>query len=284
PAVKAAIYLPSALTSDREGNIYLASRSGIGWNIRKIGPEGKISLLAGNGQMGTEGDGGPATQASFYAISDIAADGKGVLYVADQTNPFIRKIDKNGIVSKVAENAWKELGDKVHPNGVAADSAGNIYVSDSAGCVIRKIAVADGQVSVFAGTGDFEDSGDGGPALSAGIRSPGGLAFSPQGELYVAEEQSNRIRKIGKNGIISRAAGTGEPGYSGDGGPATEARLKGPHRMAFDARGNLYFTDRDNGHVRKVDARGVIANVAGNQNIGWMQDGLEVRITVQDFP
>ncbi|MBI4384304.1 MAG: SMP-30/gluconolactonase/LRE family protein [Nitrospinae bacterium] len=284
PALKAAIYLPSALTADRDGNIYLASRSGIGWNIRKIDPQGKISLLAGNGQMGTEGDGGPAMRASFYAISDISADNKGVLYVADQSNPFVRKIDKNGTVSKVAENSWKELGDKVHPNGVAADAAGHIYVSDSAGCAIWRIDAADGKVSVFAGTGDFEDSGDDGPALSAGIRSPGGLAFSPQGELYVAEEQSNRIRRIDKNGIISRVAGTGEPGFSGDGGAATDARLKGPHRMVFDAKGNLYFTDRDNNHVRKIDARGVIASVAGNQNIGWMQDGLEVRITVQDFP
>ena len=89
---------------------------------------------------------------------------------------------------------------------------------------------------------------------------------------------------INKDGIISLVAGIGIPGFSGEGGPATEAQLKSPYRLAFDKEGNLYFTDRENNRVRKIDKAGIITTLAGNSNIGWMQDGLEVRITVQNFP
>ena len=199
-------------------------------------------------------------------------------------NQNIRKIDKNGIIATVANKNWKNIKDEeIHPNGIVVDAEGNIFVSDSGSSKIRKID-REGNVATFAGNGQFEDTGDGGPAIDAGIRSPGGLALSPSGDLYIAEETSHRIRKIDKNGIISRVAGTGVPGFSGDGGPATQAQLKSPYRMVFDSAGNLYFTDRDNNRVRKIDVSGTIATIAGNDNIGWMQDGLEVRITVHNFP
>ena len=211
-------------------------------------------------------------------------DRDGNVYLADYINQNIRKIDKDGIIITVAEENWKSIKDEeIHPNGIAVDEAGNIFVSDSGSSKIRKID-AMGNVTTYAGNGQFKDSGDGGPAIEAGIRSPGGLAFSPGGELYIAEETTHRIRKIDKDGIISLVAGTGIPGFSGEGGPATLAQLKSPYRMAFDAKGNLYFTDRDNNRVRKIDLKGVITTLAGNSNIGWMQDGLEVRITVHNFP
>jgi len=102
--------------------------------------------------------------------------------------------------------------------------------------------------------------------------------------LYIAEQTTHRIRKVDSSGIITRYAGTGELGYSGDGGPAIEANIKTPFRMDFDRKGNLYFSDRDNNRVRKVDASGIITTIAGHSNIGWLQDGLEVRITVHNFP
>ncbi|MFQ5451638.1 MAG: hypothetical protein ACE5E9_13505 [Nitrospinaceae bacterium] len=282
-AAQASLLRPSALAIDTEDNVYMASPSGNGWVIRQIDSRGGISLFAGNSKVGTDGDGGPAREASFYSIQDIAVGPGGILYVADSANPFIRMIDDKGIITKVAEKNWGMLDGDIHPNGLALDARGNIYVSDSGSSKIRKIDTG-GEITTIAGTGDFEDFGDGGPALSAGIRSPGDLAFSPEGELYVAEERTHRIRKIDKKGKISPVAGTGVAGFSGDGGPAVNAQLNNPSQMVFDSRGNLYFSDRINNRIRKIDRKGTITTIAGNANFGFLQDGLEVNIIVQDFP
>lgn len=283
PAVNATLYRPSAMALDAEDNIYLVSSSGSSWIVRKIDAQGTISLFAGNGRRGYTGDGGLAVEASFYTIRDIATDRHGNLFVVDISNENIRKIDKNGIITTIAKENWKNLEGEIHPNAIVIDSQDNIFVSDSGSSKIRKID-PDGNITTIAGTGDFKDYGTGGPALQAGIRSPGGLAFSPAGELYVAEEQSHLIRKIDKNGNWIHVAGMGKIGYAGDGGPAAKATIKNPYRMAFDKKGNLYFTDRDNNRIRKVDSEGIITTVAGNQNIGWQQDGLQVQITVHVFP
>lgn len=283
PALKAALFLPSLMAIDADDNVFVVCRLGHGFIIRKISAQGTITRFAGNGRQGNEGDGGPAINASFYTITDIVTDIEGNLYIADQTNFNIRKVDRNGIISKVVGEKIKNLGEEVHLNGLVIDEAGNIYFSDSGSSKVRKI-FSDGKTMTIAGTGDFKNFGSGGPALKAGVRSPGGLTLSPQGELYICEQNSAVIRKIDKDGIIHRVAGTGEPGFSGDGGPAPQARLKNPFRVVFDPAGNLYFSDRDNNRIRKIDTRGIISTIAGNGNIGWMQDGLEVRITVHNFP
>ena len=102
--------------------------------------------------------------------------------------------------------------------------------------------------------------------------------------MYIAEQTTHRIRKIDSNGIITSYAGNGKPGYTGDGGPAVEANIKTPFRMVIDKKGSLYFSDRDNNRIRKIDKNGIITTIAGHSNIGWKQDGLEVRITVHNFP
>lgn len=283
PAVDATLFRPSAMGLDRENKLYVVVRSGNGWKIRYINQEGIIFWFAGNSLVGTDGDKGPAREASFYSIRDIAVDLDGNVLVADVANPFIRKIDKNGIISKVAEKTWGRLDGDIHPNGLAIDEKGNIYVSDSGSSKIRKIDVT-GNVSTIAGNGDFEDSGDGGPAILAGIRSPGGLAFSHSGELYVAEERTHRIRKIDKEGNIQLVAGTGVAGFSGDGGPAAQAQLNNPRRIAFDSKGNLYLTDRMNNRIRKIDIHGIITTVAGIGHKGYLNDGLEVNLIVHNFP
>lgn len=283
-AALASLYLPDALVVDRHDNIYFVSPQGNSRYVRKIDASGKIIRFAGNGVLGDRGDGGAAVQASFGVIQDMAVDSEGNLYLVDLTNRKIRKVDNQGIISTVASQNWNQITDEeIHPNGIAVSPSGEIFISDSGSSKIRKIDRQE-RITTFAGTGAFEDSGDGGPALEAGIRSPGGLVFSPSGELYIAEETSHRIRKINKQGYIFLVAGTGFPGYGGDGGPATQAQLKSPYRMVFDGEGNLYFSDRDNHRIRKIDTRGIISTVAGNSNIGWMQDGLEVRITVHNFP
>jgi sugar lactone lactonase YvrE len=287
PAIQASLLRPATMTIDREDNIYFASPSGNGWIIRKIDSQGIISLFAGNSKVGTEGDNGLAVDASFYAIKDIASDTEGNVYVADAVNPFIRKIDTQGIITKYSEKEWSKLDGNIHPNGLTFDSSGNLFVADSGSSKIWKIT-AEGKVEHVAGNGDFEDSGDGGPALEAGIRSPDGLAISPDGELYVTEERAHRIRKIDKNGIITTVVAkngkAGFGGFGGDGGPAVDAQVNGPARLVFDAQGNLYFTDRMNNRIRKVDKRGIITTLAGNANFGYLKDGLEVNLIVHEFP
>ena len=284
PASEASLFLPGAVAVGPKNNIYFVSPQGSSKFVRKIDPQGRITRFAGNGVLGDKGDGGPALQASFGVIQDIAVDHQGNVYLADLTNRKVRKVDTQGVISTLASDTWVKIVDEeIHPNGIAINKSGEIFISDSGSSKIRKID-RDQNVKIFAGTGEFRDSGDGGPAMQAGIRSPGGLAFSPGGELYIAEETSHRIRKINKEGNIFPVAGTGFAGYGGDGGPATEAQLKSPYRLAFDKEGNLYFSDRDNNRIRKIDRQGIISTVAGNSNIGWLQDGLEVRITVHNFP
>ena len=284
PVSEASLYLPDAMAMDRNDSIYFISPQGSSKFVRKIDSKGTITRFAGNGILGDKGDGGPAVEASFGVIQDIAVDDQGNVYLADLTNRKIRRIDTSGIISTLASDTWVKIVDEeIHPNGIAVNKSGEIFISDSGSSKIRKID-REQNVTTFAGTGEFRDSGDGGPAIQAGIRSPGGLAFSPDGELYIAEETSHRIRKIDKNGTIFHVAGTGMTGYSGDGGPAKRAKLKSPYRMVFDKDGNLFFSDRDNNRIRKIDRQGIISTVAGNNNVGWLQDGLEVRITVHNFP
>ena len=283
PASEAALHLPEVLTIDSKDNIYITQRSGNGWIVRKVDAQGVVTHFAGNGMQGNTGDGGPATDASFHTISDINTDREGNVYIADSINRNIRRVDLQGNISMVAEESLALLGTEVHPNGIVIDEADNIYFSDSGGSKLYRID-PDGNIKTIAGTGDFEDHGDGGPALKAGLRSPGGLAIGPDGALYIAEQTTHRIRRVDSKGIITSYAGNGKPGYAGDGGPAVKANIKSPFRMMFDKKGNFYFSDRDNNRIRKVDTKGIITTIAGHSNIGWMQDGLEVRITVHNFP
>ena len=283
PGIEATLHLPEVLVMDREDNIYLTQRTGNAWIIRKCNAEGIITHFAGNGRQGNTGDGGPAVEASFHTISDIAVDASGNIFIADSINRNIRKIDKKGNISTIAEASLEVLGTEVHPNGIVVDKVGNIFFSDSGSSKVYKIDTSGG-ITLIAGTGDFGDHGDEGPALEAGLRSPGGLAIGPDGFLYIAEQTTHRIRKVDSSGIITGHVGTGKFGFSGDGGPADKANIKTPFRMDFDREGNLYFSDRDNNRIRKVDGSGIITTIAGHSNIGWLQDGLEVRITVHNFP
>ena len=283
PGIEATLHLPEVLISDQENNLYLTQRTGNAWIIRKINPEGIITHFAGNGMQGNAGDGGPAIKASFHTISDIAVDVAGNIYVADSINRNIRKVNEQGIISTVAEDSLEKLGTEVHPNGIVVDKAGNIFFSDSGSSKVYKIDTR-GNITLIAGTGDFDDHGDGGLALEAGLRSPGGLAIGPDGFLYIVEQTTHQIRVISADGVITGYVGTGKYGFSGDEGPAVKARIKGPFRMDFDKKGNLYFSDRDNNRIRKVDTRGIITTIAGHSNFGWLQDGIEVRIAVHNFP
>jgi sugar lactone lactonase YvrE len=282
-AVKTPLLRPAIVAKGIHGDIFAVESYGNGLHIVNINSKGQLTPFAGNALAGTGGNGGQALNASFISIRAIAVDSSGNLFIADRSNRYIRKVNANGIISKVAEKNWGTIPGDIHPNGLTIDSSGNLFVSDSGTGKIFKIYPND-KVEVIAGNGDFNDHGDGGPALLAGIRSPGALAISPNNELYICEQQTHRIRKVDNSGHISLVAGTGKGGFSGDGGPAVGAQFQTPRDIVFDDSGNLYVTDRGNNRIRKIDPKGIITTIAGIGNFGYLQDGLEVNLIVHNFP
>ena len=166
----------------------------------------------------------------------------------------------NGTIGYSGDNGPATSAQLNQPWGVAVDAAGNVYIADTVNNRIRK--VANGVISTVAGNGTLGYSGDDGPATSAQLSWPAGVAVDSAGNLYVADQNNNRIRKV-SNGVITTVAGNGTPGYSGDNGSATSAKLYGPQGVAVDSAGNLYIADTSNQRIRKV-LNGVIATAAGN--------------------
>lgn len=244
-----------------------------------------ISTVAGTGEYGFSGDGGPATTAQLSAPGHAVVDAAGNLFISDGLNYRIRKVDAaTGVISTIAGDGQSaDAGDGgpataasfMYPRGLALDSAGNILVADVGAKRIRRIDAATAIISTLAGDGTAATTGDGGPATAAALNDPTGVAADSAGNVYVAEFTGNRVRKVdAATGIISTVAGTGEGGYGGDGGPATAALLQRPVHVTVDAAGNVFISDQWNHRVRKVTAAtGVITTVAGGDQWGYAGDG-----------
>ena len=244
-------------------------------------PNNIITTVAGNGSGAYAGDGGAATNASLHYPQGVAVDAVGDLYVADTDNQRIRKVAANGIITTAAgDGAAAFSGDGGAatnaglnlPYGAALDAFGNLYIADRSNNRIRKVA-ANGIITTVAGNGSSGYSGDGATATNASLNLPYGVAVDSSGNLYIADTDNERIRKVAANGIITTVAGKGASGYSGDGGTATNASLNLPYGAALDAFGNLYIADRSNNRIRKVAANGIITTVAGNGASGYSGDG-----------
>jgi uncharacterized protein (TIGR03437 family) len=254
PATGASLNQPSGVAVDAAGNLYIADY--YNYRVRKVSSSGIISTVAGNGIKGFSGDGGTATSATLREPEALAVDAAGNLYIADSTNQRIRKVSPSGIISTVAgTGTWAFSADGgpatsaslSFVEGVAVDAAGNLYIDDSDNGRIRKVSPS-GIISTVAGTGTWGFSGDGGPATSASLNDPWGVAVDAAGNLYIADARNGRIRKVSPSGIIGTVAGGGSA--LGDGGAATSASLKHPIAVAVDAAGNVYIAD-DN-RIRKV--------------------------------
>ncbi len=257
-ATSASLYYPTHVAVDASGNLYIADQGNN--RIRKVSPSGIISTVAGNGSAGFSGDGGLATAASLYRPQGVAVDALGNLYIADISNQRIRKVNTSGIISTVAGiGSFGFSGDggsataaSLHnPSGVAVDASGNLYIADYSNYRIRKVNTS-GIISTVAGNSSYGFSGDGGSATAARLNNPIGVAVDASGNLYIADENNNRIRKVSPSGIISTVAGNGISGFSGDGGAATAASLNYPRGVVVDGSGNLYIADKDNYRIRKV--------------------------------
>jgi len=239
-----------------------------------------INTFAGKGTSGYSGDGGIAKDCELNHPFGITVDHSGWLYVADRGNNCIRMISPAGQITTIAGNGIAGFGGDGGPAtaaqlnspvGVAIDALGNVYISDLGNNRIRMI-LPSGQMATLAGTGVAGYSGDGGPATSAQLFNPRGITLrSAAGNLFIADQGNNRIRTIdAATGIITTVAGNGLAGFSGDGGPATAASLKGPYGIDFSATG-MYIADVDNQRVRVV-RDGNISTFAGNGTVGYSGD------------
>jgi PKD repeat protein len=247
-----------------------------------------ITTIAGTGTPGFVGEGGQATSAQLNSPGGVAVDVQGNVYISEYNNNRIRKVS-GGIITTVAGTGTAgPLGDGGqatsaqlnNPSDVAVDAQGNLYIADTQNHKIRK--VSGGIITTVAGTGTAGPLGDGGQATSAQLNKPSDVAVDAQGNLYIADYNNNRIRKV-SGGIITTVAGTGTAGPLGDGGQATSAQLNDPEGVAVDAQGDLYIADAGNHKIRKVSG-GVITTVAGTGTAGFFGDGGQATSAQLQFP
>jgi sugar lactone lactonase YvrE len=291
PAASAQLDLPRGVAVDASGNLYIADTNNN--RVRKVSStSGIITTVAGNGICANtalgcySGDGGPATSAGLNSPGGVAVDANGDLYIADADDCRVLKVSAGGIITTVAGSGWCGYsGDGGpaasamlwQPLGVAVDATGSLYIADAYNSRVRKVSPA-GIITTVAGTGGcwispiYCYSGDGGPATSAELSYPLGVAVDVTGNLYIADAMNGRVRKVSAGGIITTVAGGCSCSSPGDGGPATSAFVS-PWGVAVDASGNLYIADAGNGRVRKVSPAGIITTVAGDDGLGYPGDG-----------
>jgi len=301
PANLATLAGPHAVALDAAGNLYIAD----GNFIREIAATtngsmraGSIYTIAGNGSSGLNGDNGPATSATLGQPMGVFVDVNGNVFIADTTNEAIREVAgpnnrslTPGYIYRVAGTGAKAYGGDggvatnaslATPQSVFVDENGNVVIADMDNHRVRQVAgtnagtMTAGNMYTLAGNGFVAYSGDGGAATGATLNQPYGMAIDGLGNLYIADTFNQVIREVSaSDGKISTIAGTGTFGYSGDGGPATQAKLNFPYRVTVDHSGNLFIADASNCVIRRVAAgTGVITTVAGNGICAFNGDNL----------
>ncbi len=295
-AVEACLSTPTGVALDRAGNLLIADSQS--HRIRKVELEsGLIDTVAGT-LRGFSGDGGPAIQARLRVPIEIMVDGAGNLFITDTVNFRIRRVDgiSNTIETVAGSGERTILGDGGPatqaslgtPFGLALDTDGNLFIADSSNELIRKVEAGTGIITTVAGTGVFGFSGDSGPATEFRLARPNGLAFTPTGDLLIADSHNNRILKLFLPiSFIATQAGNGRFGFSGDGSNSNFASLASPTGVGVDDSGNLFIADRVNHRIRKVDLVedvGTISTVAGNGEPNFSGDGWLATEASLNFP
>lgn len=275
PATRAQLNQPFDVAFDRAGNLHVSDT--FNHRVRKVDAKtGTITTVVGKGIKGFTGDGGPATDAGLNEPYGIELDAEGNLFIVDRLNYCVRRVDgKTGVISTVAGTGGKSgySGDGGpatvallrEPNGICLDGKGKLYIADVADQRVRVVDLKSGTIGTAAGNGKKLSAGDGGHLKDATFAGPRAVAVGPDGSLYVVEREGNSVRRIDlAAGTITRFAGTGKKGYTGDGGPAKDATFDGPKELDIDRDGNVYVVDTENEAIRRIDAKtGIVTTVAG---------------------
>lgn len=241
-----------------------------------------ITTVAGNGTYGYSGNGGLATSAQLAWQCGVITDKSGNFYIADHDNNVVRKVNSAGIIINFAGNGTlgysgdgglATAAQLYHPTWMGFDNLGNLYIIDQNGNSIRKVDNITGIITSITGNLQPGYSGDGGPVAAAQFTSIAGITFDAAGNMYISDNGNHVIRKVNTLGIVTTIVGTGTPGFSGDGGPASAAQLGSPYKVAFDNIGNMYIPDNGYSRIRKVNTAGIISTFAGSGNFGYAGDG-----------
>ena len=284
PATRANVDEPIGVAVDTAGNIFFVDMANA--RIRRVdAATGIITTVAGHGVVGGYGDGGPALAAAMDFANGIAVDRAGNVYFGERNNHRVRQVDaRTGVIRSVAgtgvsgfsgDGGPAAAAQLYWPYGVAVDNADNLLIADGGNHRIRRVDARTRVITTVAGNGAESYSGDGRPATLAAIAYPTGVASDRGGNLFIADYGNQRLRRVdAASGAITTIAGTGGGGFSGDGGPATAAKMANPFGVAVDSTGNVYFGDSLNNRVRRVDmATGVITTVVGNGAAAYAGDG-----------
>jgi serine/threonine-protein kinase len=250
--------------------------------VRRVGPDGIITTIAGTGIAGYSGDGGLATTAKLNAPLHVVAKPDGSVLIADTLNNRVRLISPFGTITTIAgtgtagysgDGGQATSAQLDSPVGLALAADGSVVIADNDNDVVRRVA-PDGVISTIAGTGTAGYSGDGGPGTGAQLRDPYGLAVAADGAVLIADTGNDRVRRLAPDGIITTVAGNGVDGNGGDGGPATAAELDTARGIAAAPDGSLLIADSSGDRVRRVAPDGIISTIAGTGVGGYSGDGV----------
>ena len=273
---------PFMCAFDSQGNLYVAEATN--HCVRRVdAATGRIATVAGNGNQGYSGDGGPAVEATMDQPYSLQVDGNGDIYIVDRLNSVIRNVDAaTGIITTVAgtsEAGYSGDGGPGtaammrEPNDCFLDGKGGLLIADIQDQRVRRLDLATGIITTFAGNGEKVRGGDGKPAAQASILGPRAVCMDRKGNTYIAEREGNGVRKVDANGVMSTFAGTGERGYEGDGGQAIDATWGAPKAIRCDSQDNVIVVDTENHAIRRIDpATGIVTTIAGGR-LGGEGDG-----------
>jgi len=286
PAIAAELNNPYGLTIGPDGALYICE---VDNNvIRRLDLKtGTLSTVAGNGQKGYAGDGGPALAAALNQPYEIVFDGSGNMFFAEMPNHVVRRVDaKTRTISTLAgtgaagfsgDGGPASKAQLRQPHSIAIDPSGaSLYIADIGNHRIRRVDLKTGVIDTFAGTGEGKPTADGASLDGSPLNGPRAMAFDSHGDMYLVLREGNAVYRIDMRGrIIHHIAGTGANGYSGDGGPALEARLSGPKGISIAPDGRVFIADTESHTIRRIDPKsGIIETVVGNGTRGDGPDGL----------